>query len=70
MRSSYTVKNPHRDPNIPNERHINTSTEAFVVLDNLSIVDSSKWHTQKKFKHKKLFVGNQQECKQFVDELL
>lgn len=70
MRSSYTVKNPHRDPNIPNERHINASTEAFVVLDNLSIVDSSKWHTQKKFRHEKLFVGTQQECQQFVDEWL
>ena len=38
----------------------------FVVLDNLSIVTSSKWHTDKKFRHKKLFVGSQEQCKQFV----
>jgi hypothetical protein len=38
----------------------------FVVLDNLSIVTSSLWHSKKKYIHNSLFMGNQEQCKQFV----
>lgn len=38
----------------------------FIVLDNLSIVSSTKWHQDKKYRHQKVFVGTYNECQQFV----
>lgn len=38
----------------------------FVVLDNLSIVTSHKWHTDKKWNHNCLFIGSESDCRNFV----
>lgn len=38
----------------------------FVVLDNLAIVSSHSWHTQKKWNHTCIFIGSELKCRKFV----
>ena len=45
-----------------------------VVMDNLTIVDGHTWHTQKARRHTFLYIGSEQECKDwkeaYIQEML